>query len=156
MYDACVQAHIQAGKPWIPLSEGYLIIDEVKVAAKPHWNSRNDSLVGQSMTPEEMATLQDLYLVLGDDQSTEKTDYVLQTLWRDQSSHCDIVGPYYTSMGTLKAKFIAACVFDALRHFHSFQFQGDVAYLGWSKLKSDYAETSPWSSGSIWPPLYRR
>ncbi len=59
-----------------PLSEGYLIVDEVKVAAKLHWNSRDDSLVGHSMTADEIATLQDLYLVLGNDPSTEKTDYV--------------------------------------------------------------------------------
>ncbi len=129
LYNARVQAHIQAGKPCPPLSEGCLIVDEVKVVAKLHWNSRDDSLVGHSMTADEMATLQDLYLVLGNDPSTEKTDYVLQTLWRDHSSHCDIVGPYYTSTGPFKAKFTAACVFDALRHFHSFDFRVTLLIL---------------------------
>ena len=34
-----------------PLSEGILIADEVKMAAKLHWNSCSDILVRHSMTP---------------------------------------------------------------------------------------------------------
>ena len=78
------------------------------MAAKLHWNSRGDSLVGHSMTAEEMSTLQDLYTSLGDDLATAKADYVLQTRWRDHSTNHDIVGPYYTSTGTFKAKFMLA------------------------------------------------
>ena len=83
------------------LSEGALIIDEVKVATKLLWNSRDNSLVGHSMT---MATLQDLYQSLDEDPKCTKCDYVLQTLWRDHSSSHDIIGPYYTSTGPFKAK----------------------------------------------------
>ena len=32
--------------------------------------------------------------------------YVMQTLWRDLASECDIVGPYYTSSGAFKARSI--------------------------------------------------
>ncbi len=98
-------------------------MDEVKVAAKLHWNSRNDSVVGHSMTAEEMATLHDLYVSLDTDPQAKKADYVLQTLWRDHTSHNDIVGPYYTSSGSFKAKSTAACVFDAMRLFHMFGFK---------------------------------
>lgn len=42
------------------------------------------------------------------DSQAQKADYVLQTLWRDHSSHCDIVGPYYTSNGPFKAKYLLA------------------------------------------------
>lgn len=121
-YDTKVQEHIESGKPCPPLSEGVLVVDEVKVAAKLHWNSRDDSLVGHSMTSDELATLTDLYQTLDDGHKTAKTSYVLQTLWRDHSSHCDIVGPYYTSQGPLKAKFMFACVMDAMRQFHAFGF----------------------------------
>lgn len=76
-----------------------MIADEVKVAAKLHWNSRDDSLVGHSMTADDMATLQDLYLSIDEDPGLKKADYVLQTMWRDHSSNLDIVGPYYTSAG---------------------------------------------------------
>ena len=32
-----------------PLCKGVLVFDEVKVAAKLHWNSRNDTIVGMYM-----------------------------------------------------------------------------------------------------------
>ena len=74
-----VQEHVQAGKSNPPLSEGALIANEVKVAAKLHWNSRDDSLVGHSMTPQELSTLQDLYLTL-DDLKAQKADYMFYRL----------------------------------------------------------------------------
>ena len=48
--------------------------------------------------------------------------YVMQTLWQDLTSECDIVGPYYTSSGPFKARSILPCVMDALRKFHSHGF----------------------------------
>ena len=114
---------IQMQLKFPPLSEGALIVDEVKVAAKLHWNSRDDSLVGHSLTAEEMATLHDLYVSLEEDSEVSKADYILQTLWRDHSSKHDIVGPYYTSTGVFKSKFLLACVMDALRQFEAFNFR---------------------------------
>ena len=76
LYDAQVREHIEAGKENPPLSEGALIADEVKVAAKLHWNSRDDSLVGHSMTADDMATLQDLYLSIDEDPGLKKADYM--------------------------------------------------------------------------------
>ena len=105
-----------------PLCKGALIFDEVKVAAKLHWNSRDDKFVGHTMTSEEMSTLSDLYEVLLTDKESEKADYVMQTLWRDLTSECDIVGPYYTSNGPFKAKTMLACVMDALRKFQAHGF----------------------------------
>lgn len=121
-YDARVAEHIASSKPHPPLRKGALIFDEVKVAAKLHWNSRDDRLVGHSMTPDEMATLKDLYEVLQSDPEAEKADYVLQTLWRDVSTNCDIVGPYYTSSGPFKAKGMLACVMEAQRKFQAHGF----------------------------------
>ena len=43
----------------------------------------------------------------------------MQTLWRDWTSKCDIVGPYYTSSGAFKARSMLPCIMDALRKFHS-------------------------------------
>lgn len=120
-YNIRIQEHIKAGKPHPPLREGVLIANEVKVAAKLHWNSHDDSLVGHSMTTNELSTLQDLYTTL-ENPKAEKADDVLQTLWRDHSSHCDIVGPYYTSNGPFKAKYMLACIIDAMRQLHAFQF----------------------------------
>ncbi len=43
-------------------------------------------------------------------------------LWRDLTSDYDIIGPYYTSSGGLKNKFLVACLFDAMRQFEQFNF----------------------------------
>ena len=129
MYDVSVQEQIKCGNPLPPLSEGVLIADEVKVAAKLHWNSRDDNIVGTSMTPDEMATLQDLYMDLDGDPTTSKADYVLQTLWRDLSTNHDIVGPYYTSTGSVDAKFMVACLMDSLQQFHAFGFKVSLVII---------------------------
>ena len=106
----------------VPLGEGALIFDEVKVASKLQWNSRDNSLIGYAMTLDELASLQDVYMSLDKEQQA-KTDYVMQTMWRDHSSDCDIIGPYYTSSGTMKMVFTLACLFDAIRKFHAYGFK---------------------------------
>lgn len=87
-----------------------------------------------------------------------KTDYVLQTLWRDLSSSTDVVGPFYTSSGPLAAKFtqvhsfihsiiihactcMQACLMDAVAKFHYWGFQtslliGDGASSNHTMLKT--------------------
>lgn len=120
-YDKRVSEATKSGKR-PPLGEGVLIADEVKVAAKLHWNSRNDSIVGHSMTAEEMATLHDLYAILNNESHALKANYILQTLWRDTSSDCDIVGPYYSSCDGFKAKFLIACIMDSIQKLDSFGF----------------------------------
>ena len=73
-YDARVQAYTSTNQFTPPLCKGVLVFDEVKVAAKLHWNSRNGTIVGHTMTAQEMATLSDLYLKLDvDDNDTKKT-----------------------------------------------------------------------------------
>ena len=111
----------QGGK--LPLGDGVLIFDEVKVAMKISWNSRNEELVGLAMTSSEMQTLQDVYESIDADNRTQKTAYVLQTLWRDLTSEFDIIGPYYTSTSGLKSKFLLPCVMDAIYQFHLFGFE---------------------------------
>lgn len=121
-YDARVALHKTSKKSNPPLCKGILVFDEVKVAARLHWNSRNDALVGHSMTTKELTTLCDLYERLHKDAEDQITDYIMQSLWRDLTSDCDVVGPYYTSCGCFKAKFMLPCVMDALRKFHNHGF----------------------------------
>ena len=54
---------------------------------------------------------------------TEQTSYVLQFLWRDLTSKFDIVGPYFTSIKGIKAKFIIACVFETIKLFQLYGFE---------------------------------
>lgn len=118
-YDARVAEYVASSRPHPPLRKGTLIFD---VAAKLHWNSRDNQLVGHTTTPEEMSSLKDLYEVLESDPEAENADYVMQALWRDLSSNCDIVGLYYISSGPFKAKSMLACVLEALRKFHAHGF----------------------------------
>ena len=50
---------------------------------------------------DEMTTLCDVYWMLQPSFHEKRTSYVLQTLWRDLTSEFDIVGPHYTSEGTM-------------------------------------------------------
>jgi len=42
----------------LPMSDGVLIFDEVKVISSMIWNSRSHHLVGLAMSPDEQASLQ--------------------------------------------------------------------------------------------------
>ena len=70
------------------------------------WNSRDQKFAGHAMTHEEMSSLCDVYQSLQSDFRQKKTTYVLQTLWRDLSSSFDILGPHYTSDGTMHVRGI--------------------------------------------------
>ena len=122
-YDRMVDAQKQLHSKTVAFGEGVLIFDEVKVGLNVQWNSRNDEFIGHAMTPHEMLTLHDVYEALETVDKTSKTSYVLQTLWRDLSSDYDIIGPYYTSEGGLKSKFLLACLYDAMRQLHQFNFK---------------------------------
>ena len=117
-YDARIQQHRSCGLSNSPLCQGALIFDEVKVAAKLHWNSRDDQIVGHAMTAKEMPSLHDIHTLLDEDPGVTKADYVLQTMRRDLTSDCDIVGPHYTK-GTFEAKFMLACIHDTIRKFEA-------------------------------------
>ena len=118
MYDTRVQEH--GDKPLPPLSDGVLIADEVKVASKLLWNSKDNSVIGHytCMTQKELLTLQDLYAEL-DDASLSKTTYVLQTLWREHTTDYDTVGPYYASDGKHAWLFLNIHYLDAKSSMHA-------------------------------------
>ena len=107
----------------VPLGDGSLIFDEVKVTAKLQWNSRDNSLIGYAMTSDEMASMTDVYQFIDKDAKLPRTDYIMQTMWRDHTSNCDIIGPYCTSSGTMTANFTLSCLMDAMRKFHAYGFK---------------------------------
>ena len=99
------------------------------------WSSRNKKFISHAMTHEEMSTLCDVYQTLASDWLQEKTSYVLQTLWWDLTSsetlltfikvffmQVDIVGPHYTSDGTMHHKFLLPTLMDAIFKFHKCGF----------------------------------
>ena len=50
----------------------------------------------------------------------EKTNYIMQFLWRDLTSSFDVVGPYYCSNGTLECNGV---VLQTIKTFHLFEFE---------------------------------
>lgn len=50
----------------LPISEGIIVFDEVHVAMKLQWSSRNDRLMGYAMNRDDMRSLCDVYEMLGD------------------------------------------------------------------------------------------
>ena len=120
----------------IPIKDGVLIFDEVKVINQLMWNSRSQKLIGICMSHLDQSSLADIYQVMyviiitsihfilhfvqdiKDDATTKQTSYILQFLWRNLTSSFDIVGPYYTSSKTLESKFIYSCVIETLKLFH--------------------------------------
>ena len=129
-----------------PKGCGALIFDEVKVISRLMWNSRSQRVIGLAMSPEEMSSLHDAYKLVDEKTASEQTSYILQFLWRDLTSSFDVVGPYFTSSGTLESKFILACVFQTLRLFYLYSFHTsalvcDGASANISALKST-CETS--------------
>ena len=79
----------------------WFCICDFQVGMKLLWSSRDQKFVGHAMSAEEMSTLCDVYRTLSPDFQQRKTTYVLQTLWRDLTSNFEIIGPHYTSEGTM-------------------------------------------------------
>ena len=101
------------------MKDGVMIFDEVKVISRLMWNSRNQQLIGLSMTHSDMSSLADIYQSLGDDDThVQQTSYILQFLWRDLTSEYDIVGPYFTYPKPMESKFVMACVYESVKLFH--------------------------------------
>ena len=74
------------------------------------------------MTPDELATLADVYEKPNED-GPMKTTYFLQFLWRDISSDFDLVGPYFTSNPGLDSRFTLACLYETMQVLESVGFK---------------------------------
>lgn len=124
-YAAMCEELRKNGKP-VPDAFGALIFDEVKVISKILWNSKNNSLIGLAMSPEELSCLHDIYMHVDGNCKRQNTNYILQFLWRDLCSPFDVLGPYYTCYESLEHKFVIACVIDSLRKLHTYGFKTKV------------------------------
>ena len=121
-YDRMVAEKKAAGE-LVPFSEGILVFDEVKVGLKVHYHAKTGKFVGLAMSSDELGSLHDVYQTLQPDHKTQKASYILQYLWRCTASNFDILGPYYSSAGGVKAKYILSTLYDTI---HIFQLYGFV------------------------------
>lgn len=102
-----VEERRNASQP-IPLNEGVLIFDKVKVGLKVHYHAKSGKLLGLPMSADVLASLHDVYQTLQSEHRTAKTSYVLQFLWRCTTSNFDVISPYFTSAAAMSTKFIVA------------------------------------------------
>ena len=125
-----------------------------------------------------MSSLQDIYMAYDEDAKTEQTTYILQFMWRDLTSKFYIVGPYFTSSKTVKAKFTVACVFEMIKLFQLYGFEtagivcdgastnltaikcttvGHTGAFGSDSSQSDYPIPTPCFENPFNPPhlIYR-
>ena len=101
----------------VPRSDSALIFDKVKVISSLMWNSRNHRIIGLAMSSDDQSSLHDVFQLFDNDHRTRQTNYILQFLWRDLTSSFDIVGPFFTSHGTIEGKFVCACVMESIKLF---------------------------------------
>ncbi len=110
----------------VPFHEGILIFDEVKVGLKIHYHAKTGQLLGLAMSADELGSLHDVYQTLQPDHRTQKAAYVLQFLWRCTASDFDVLGPYFTSAGGLKSKFLISTLFEAMYALQLYGFKTKV------------------------------
>ena len=105
----------------VPLHEGALTFDEVKVTANINLNAKSNKLIGHALTHDDMSSLQDKEQ--SEDDKTKKASYILQFLWSDVVTNVDIIGPYYISQEGLDLKFVMYCVMETMHLFYLYAFQ---------------------------------
>ncbi len=103
----------------VPVAEGVLIFDEVKVVEKIMWNSKNHGFQGLAMDDNELMHIND---IVAEDREPEATKYVLQFLWRDLSHKFDVIGPYFTSRQSLTESYLSSCLLETMSSLHSYGF----------------------------------
>uniref|UniRef100_A0A1X7V2I9 Transposable element P transposase-like RNase H domain-containing protein n=1 Tax=Amphimedon queenslandica TaxID=400682 RepID=A0A1X7V2I9_AMPQE len=94
-----------------------LIFDEVKLLNVSCGIDKVRHWIGLCMTQKCQSSLAHIYEVLSDKNSVQQSLYILQFLWRGLTSSFDIVGPYFTSSGTITSKFLYSCVLETIKLF---------------------------------------
>lgn len=79
----------------IPLSEGVLVFNEVKVGVKVQYHAMTGTFFGLSMSTDELGALHDVYQILQPTHWAEQASYILRYMWNCLSSDFDIIDPYF-------------------------------------------------------------
>ena len=100
-------------KPYVsqpPAGLGAVMFDEIKISGDFAFKN-NSEFIGFATSAEDLVSLRNLYV--DDSRETSKVEapspcsYVLQFMWRDMTSHFDVIGPYRSM---LEPAFIAKLV----------------------------------------------
>ncbi len=86
----------------------------VQVQSKIVWNSSNSSNTGYAMSSSDMASLHNVYEGIDDEEEYQKTEHMLQFIWRYLTSKFDVIGPYFTLDGSIDAPQLHSFVMKTL------------------------------------------
>lgn len=116
------------------------------------------------MSSYEMKTLHDVYDGLVENETCQKTTYIMQFMWRDISWKFDVIGPYFTLGSSVEAKWPYPFVTKVMLSFHKYEFRiccllcdGATSNLSLLKMMAGATkEQDEITSASFASPLYGR
>ena len=120
LYDKMLNEKVQKGETPLPVKEGIIVFDEVKVSGKIAWNTASGKIVGVGLPETALSSLFDLFGK--PEESPKPAEYVLQFLYRDMSSSFDFIGPYFTKAAAFTSDDIYEYFLQVLRCFEASGF----------------------------------
>lgn len=69
------------------------------------------------MSSEDFMSLHDVFEGLVQDEKCQKTQYMLQFLWRDLSSDFDVIGPHFNCSSTMETQSLHSLVVRTILSF---------------------------------------
>lgn len=102
---------------------GLLVCDEMKIVGKIMWNSKNHQFYGSTSDLKDLTCLDDLFTDGKSEKTVKEAEFVFQTIWRDLSANCDVIGPYWKFAKQSKSHEIHRCMMEAMRQFHQHDFK---------------------------------
>ena len=85
------------------------------------YNRKSCEIQGYVMSKEDLPSLHDVFSAF--DVSSQKTNYILQFLWRDLTSSFDMIGPYFTSAKQVDCGFILEQLTSTIQSLSQFGFR---------------------------------
>lgn len=134
----------------LPVGEGVLIFDEVKVIDKLLWNSKTHKFVGLAMDERECMYVSDI-LHNTASPGVKGAEYVLQFLWRDLSAKFDVIEPYFLSEKSINHGFLTGCLYETMRVMHAYGFKVscivcDGASINLTVIKNTLGQSGPFKA----------
>ena len=86
------------------------------------YNTKSCEIQGYVMSKEDLPFLHDVFSAF-DDVSSQKTNYIVQFLWRDLTSSLDMIGPCFTSAKQVDCGFILEQLTSTIQSLSQFGFR---------------------------------
>ena len=75
------------------------------------------------MCSEDISSLHDVYSDIEDNEKCQRTNYVLQFLWRYLTSKFDVIGPFFTCSSSIDTAYLHSVLAKVMLSFHQYGFR---------------------------------